>query len=156
MGFYLNKCIYIYIYKFEAYKNNGISFKNTNEWNVFENESKDEIFNSSDNNGFCLEEPEKNLMKNVSLTSKWNELRLSNRFRTAFTKKSPIEKQKNRQTAKFVPLDQPSYDEFEESMKNGDFVKNKNGRGFCNGVTKKMIKKISKTNKKDNYKKALF
>ena len=46
-------------------------FKNTNEWNVFENESKDEIFNSSDNNGFCLEEPENNLMKNRSLTSKW-------------------------------------------------------------------------------------
>jgi len=127
-------------------------FKNTNEWNVFENESKDEIFNSSDNNGFCLEEPENNLMKNRSLTSKWNELRLSNRFRTAFTKKSPIEKQKNRQTAKFVPLDQPSYDEFEESMKNVDFVENQNGRGIC----KRMIKKISKTNNKDNYKKSLF
>jgi len=127
-------------------------FKNTNEWNVFENESKDEIFNSSDNNGFCLEEPENNLMKNRSLTSKWNELRLSNRFRTAFTKKNPIEKQKNRQTTKFVPLDQPGYDEFEESMKNVDFVENQNGRGIC----KRMIKKISKTNNKDNYKKSLF
>merc|ERR1719427_2397973 len=131
-------------------------FKNKNEWNSFENESKDKIFNSSENNGFYWEEPENNLMKNRSFTSKLNQLRLSNRFRTAFIKKSPIEKQKNRQTSKFVPLDQPNYDEFEESMKNGDFVEDQNGRGFCKGMTKKMIKKISKTNNKDNYKKSLF
>ena len=45
--------------------------QNTIGWNLLVNKSKDEILNSSDSNGFYLDESENNSMKRFSLTGKW-------------------------------------------------------------------------------------
>ena len=45
--------------------------QNTIEFNLLINKGRSEILNSSDNNGFYLEESENNSMKRFSLTGKW-------------------------------------------------------------------------------------